>query len=298
MTTTTTTEPTTAHPRGARRDPHLRRPARTTRVTEPAAVDDRLADGRRRLPDASPRHFTDRTVVTYDPRGVERSDKTDPASQSTPEHHADDVHRVIEELGVGPVDLFASSGGAINALALVATHPEDVRTLVAHEPPLASLVPDREFALAACQDIHETYQRERLRAPAMAQFIAIVSHERSVHRRVRSRSRRPIRRCSGCRPRTTARATTRCSARTCITCTPYEPDFDALRAASTRVVIAVGAESEGKLAQRGGEAVAERLGTEASCFPSDHGGFMGGEYGQTGEPGTFAAKLREVLAAS
>ena len=86
-------------------------------------------------------HFTDRTVVTYDPRGVERSTKTDPASQSTPEQHADDVHRIITELGVGPVDLFASSGGAVNALALVAKYPEDVRTLVAHEPPLAASFP-------------------------------------------------------------------------------------------------------------------------------------------------------------
>ena len=61
-------------------------------------------------------HFTDRTVVTYDPRGVERSIKDDPATRSTPEQHADDLHRIIEALGAGPVDLFASSGGAVNAL--------------------------------------------------------------------------------------------------------------------------------------------------------------------------------------
>src|SRR6188472_4354807 len=90
-------------------------------------------------------HFPDRTVVTYDPRGVERSTKADPASQSTPEQHADDLHRIIEALG-GPVDLFASSGGAVNALALVAAHPEDVRTVVAHEPPLAAILPDAENA--------------------------------------------------------------------------------------------------------------------------------------------------------
>ena len=93
-------------------------------------------------------HFPDRTIVTYDPRGVERSIKADPATESTPEQHADDVHRIIAELGAGPVDLFASSGGAVNALALVAKHPEDVRTLVAHEPPLASILPDREGAMA------------------------------------------------------------------------------------------------------------------------------------------------------
>ena len=83
-----------------------------------------------------------------------------------------------------------------------------------------------------------------------------------------------------------------------ITATHYEPDFDALRAASTRIVLAAGAESEGEMAHRGAEAVAERLGTTPVTFPSDHGGFLGGEYGQTGKPDEFAARLREVLTAS
>src|SRR5262245_16917858 len=91
-------------------------------------------------------HFPDRTIITYDPRGVERSTKDDPSSESTPNQHADDLHRIIRAVGLGPVDLFASSGGAVNALALVAVHPEDVRTLVAHEPPLASQLPDAEAA--------------------------------------------------------------------------------------------------------------------------------------------------------
>ena len=65
-------------------------------------------------------HFADRTVVTYDPRGAERSKRTDGALQSTPDEHADDLHRLISALDAGPVDMFASSGGAVNALALVA----------------------------------------------------------------------------------------------------------------------------------------------------------------------------------
>ena len=89
-------------------------------------------------------HFTDRTVVTYDPRGSERSTLTEPTTPPTPEEHAADVHRIIAELGGGPVDLFANSGGAVNALALVADQPDDVRTLIAHEPPLPTLLPDHE----------------------------------------------------------------------------------------------------------------------------------------------------------
>src|SRR5262245_66447840 len=68
-------------------------------------------------------YFPDRTVVTYDPRGSERSTKSDPASESTPQQHADDIHRVIEAAGVGPVDLFASRGGAAHGVALVGAHP-------------------------------------------------------------------------------------------------------------------------------------------------------------------------------
>src|SRR5918998_996650 len=105
-------------------------------------------------------HFPDRTLVSYDPRNNgERSIADDPAAPITPEVQADDVHRIIEEVGGAPVDLFASSGGAIVTLALVAKYPNDVRTAVAHEPPLAALVPDREHAVAACQAINATYHR-------------------------------------------------------------------------------------------------------------------------------------------
>jgi len=121
-------------------------------------------------------HFTDRTVVTYDPRGADRSKRIDGATETTPDEHADDLHRLIATLDAGPVDLFASSGGAVNALALVAKHPEQVRTLVAHEPPASQELPDREPVLAACVDIHQTYQDSGF-GPAMAKFIALVSYQ-------------------------------------------------------------------------------------------------------------------------
>src|SRR5690348_14616604 len=69
-------------------------------------------------------HFADRTVVTYDPRGAGRSTRTDGASATSVEEHAGDLHRLIDALGRGPVDIFASSGGAVNALALVASYPD------------------------------------------------------------------------------------------------------------------------------------------------------------------------------
>jgi hypothetical protein len=83
---------------------------------------------------------------------------------------------------------------------------------------------------------------------------------------------------------------------TMVTTTHYEPDWHALQAASTRIVLAAGVGSEGEMAHRGAEGVADKLGIDLIAFPSDHGGFLGGEYGQTGDPDAFAAKLREVLA--
>jgi pimeloyl-ACP methyl ester carboxylesterase len=239
-------------------------------------------------------HFPDRTIVTYDPRGVERSTKADPASQSTPDQHGDDLHRIIAELDAGPVDLFASSGGAVNALALVSKHPEDVRTLVAHEPPLASILPDREGAMALTQAISDTYQRSGFGA-GMAQFIAAVSYNGPITPEFAAQPG-PDPAMFGLPTEDDGTRTDPLLGQNITTCTHYEPDFGALRAASTRIVLGAGVESEGQMANRGAHAVAERLGIRTVPFPSDHGGFLGGEYGQAGDPDAFAAKLREVLA--
>ena len=242
------------------------------------------------------RHFSDRTVVTYDPRGVERSIKTDATSPVTPDVHADDLHRLIQAIGGGPVDLFASSGGAVNALALVSRHPEDVRTLVAHEPPLASILPDREHAMAATRAVQEAYQRSGWGA-GMALFIAITSHKGPFTVEIAGQPA-PDPAIFGLPTEDDGSRTDPLLGQNLLTCTHYEPDFDALRSASTPIVIAAGEESEGQMASRGAFAVAERLGTKPVMFPSNHGGFLGDEYGQPGQPDAFAAKLREVLAAA
>jgi pimeloyl-ACP methyl ester carboxylesterase len=238
-------------------------------------------------------HFADRTVVTYDPRGTERSQKSDPMDPSPPDVHADDLHRIIAEVG-GPVDLFASSGGAVNALALVSTHPEDVRTLVAHEPPLASALPDREHAEAAARAIHETYKRSGWGA-GMAHFIAVTGHQGPFTAESAAQPG-PDAAMFGFPASDDGSRADPMLGQNMITCTHYEADFDALRSASTRIVMAAGTESTGQMANRGAFAVAQRLGTQPVIFPSNHGGFLGGEYGQRGEPEAFAAKLRDVLA--
>lgn len=238
-------------------------------------------------------HFTDRTVITYDPRGSERSTRTDDAAETQVEEHADDLHRIIDAVGGGPVDLFASSGGAVNALALVAGHPEQVRTLVAHEPPASQELPDSEVALAVCEDIRSTYLDSGF-GPAMAKFIALVVHQGELAPEYLDQPA-PDPAAFGLPTEDDGTRDDPLLGQNMITCNACLHDFKALRAASTRIVIGVGAGTGDALPARAGRAVAARLGTDPEIFPGDHGGFLGGEYGQTGEPDAFAATLRKVL---
>jgi len=238
-------------------------------------------------------HFSDRTVVTCDPRGADRSERTDGATQNTVEEHADDLHRLISALEVGPVDLFASSGGAVSALALVAAHPEQVRTLVAHEPPDAAVLPDAEQALAACRDIHDTYMRRGMGA-GMAKFLALVMHQGELPADYAERPD-PDPAMFGLPTEDDGSRNDPLLGQNVPSANAYLPDFDALRSASTRIVLAAGVDSAGTMAHRGAFAVAERLDTAPVIFPDGHAGFLGGEYGQTGDPDAFAARLHEVL---
>ncbi|HEY7564148.1 MAG TPA: alpha/beta hydrolase [Acidimicrobiia bacterium] len=241
-------------------------------------------------------HFADRTVITYDPRGSERSQLDEPTNPPTPEQHADDLHRIIQEVGGKPVDLFASSGGAVNALALVTRHPENVRTLVAHEPPLPRVLPDREVALSVSRAVHDTY-RQRGWGAGMAHFIAVVSHHGEFTTDFLNQPV-PGPAMFGLPTEDDGSRTDPLLGMALVGSIGYQPDFEALRSASTRIVMAAGVESEGEMANRAAHAVAERLGTEPVIFPSGHAGFLGGEYGQMGEPEAFARKLREVLGES
>jgi len=238
--------------------------------------------------------FPDRTVVTYDPRGVERSIRSGDLSELTPDDHADDLVALIEALDAGPVDLFASSGGAVNALALTAKRPDLINTLVAHEPPLAAVVPDSEAALAAVADTYDTYQRDGMGA-GMAKFIALVGYEGEFTADYLQQPA-PDPAMFGLPTEDDGSRDDALLGQNIRGCTSYQPDFDALGKAKDRIVIGVGEESGNQMAARGGKAAAARLDLEPVVFPGGHGGFLGNEYGQPGKPEEFAAKLREVLA--
>lgn len=233
----------------------------------------------------------DRTVITYDPRGAERSTR-EPDSELSVDVHADDYHRVIQAAGVGPVDAFGSSGGAMNALHWAAVHPEDVGTLVAHEPPLVALLEDREIAIKVNADIVDTYQRQGF-GPAMAKFIQLVMYQGPLPDDYLDRPAPD--------PAQFGLPTVDDGSRDDLLLSgnlampPFVPDADALRASATRIIPAIGAHGDGTMARRGGEALAALLGVEPVVFPGDHGGFAANEWSPANDPAAFAATLRSVL---
>jgi pimeloyl-ACP methyl ester carboxylesterase len=237
-------------------------------------------------------HFPDRTVVTYDPRGVGRSRRADGSGELTPADHAADLHRLVEVIGGGPVEVLASSGGAVNALAWVARHGADVRTLVAHEPPLATVLPDRAALATAIEEMTRTYQRDGLGA-AMAMFMVMVSFDGELPEGFQYPPLDPAQ--FGLPTGDDGSRDDALLGQNIRTCTGYEPDVDALRTTSSHILIGRGAASGQTMAARAADAVAELIGAELVVFPGHHGGFLGGEYGMPGEPEPFAHRLREVL---
>jgi hypothetical protein len=175
----------------------------------------------------------------------------------------------------------------------VAAHPELVRVLVAHEPPVAAFLPDRDAVLAANEDIGETYRRSGM-GPAMAKFLRLVMVEGPLPSSYADQPD-PDPAMFGLPADDDGSRDDPLLGQNNRTCVPYEPDVAGLRSASTRIVVAAGEESARQLTGRAAAGVADALGTELTVFPSHHGGFLGGEFGQQGKPVEFAARLREVL---
>jgi pimeloyl-ACP methyl ester carboxylesterase len=237
--------------------------------------------------------FPDRTVVTYDPRGLGRSVRNDGRVDNSPTVQADDVHAIIEALGAGPVEMFGSSGGAVAGLALVTAHPDDVITLVAHEPPMIPVLPDAAAAERARAAIRDVYEAKGSNA-GMAAFIAMTSW-RGEYSDDYFAQPTPDPAAFGMPSEDNGSRDDPLLSDRSWAVSGYRPDVDALTKAPTRIVIAVGEESLDTFTGRTAVATAELLGQPATVFPSHHGGFLGGEFGYAGQPEAFARKLREVL---
>jgi pimeloyl-ACP methyl ester carboxylesterase len=241
--------------------------------------------------------FPDRTVVTYDPRGLGRSSvRRDGRDDQTPQDQAADLHALAGHLDAGKVDVFGSSGGAVAGLTWVATYPDDVATVVAHEPPSTWALPnDADAADRAFRGVRQAYQ-DRGFGAGMATFIALTMWPGEFTDEYFAQPP-PDPAMFGLPAEDDGSRDDMLLSERAVTVTRHEYDLDAIRAAPTRVVLGVGEDTGDAITARTARGVAARLGVEPVVFPSHHGGFVGGgpENPYAGKPVEFGARLREVL---
>jgi pimeloyl-ACP methyl ester carboxylesterase len=225
------------------------------------------------------------TVVTYDPRGLSGSPMDDGSRRITVEDQADDAARLlahVADAGGEPAYVAGFSGGGITALALAVSRPSLVRAVVAHEPPVVSLLPEPEASRQAAegQELYETYRAEGAGA-AMAKFMAGADLE----------APEPPADQPPPTPEQLAGMMRNFEVffgQMLLPMGEYRLDLDGLRTGKPRIVIGGGAASKGQLAERCAGAVAEALGLPLVEFPGDHAGCMT-------HPTEFAAALRREL---
>ncbi len=217
------------------------------------------------------------TCVLYDRRGAFRSLLDNPNEDVSMETHSDDAHRLLAELTSEPAYVFGSSGGALVGLDLVARHPEQVRTLIAHEPPAGYLLPETEHPK---EDLFEIYRREG--GPAALARLTVLNG-------INYEIREPGVELTSTPEERTANADALFKY-TFPAIHHYRLDFAALLAAPTRIVIANGSTGREYIGYHGATTVAEHLGTAVVKFPSHHVGYMT-------HPRAFAERLLDVLGA-
>ncbi|MGW4509870.1 alpha/beta fold hydrolase [Streptomyces sp. NPDC004436] len=232
------------------------------------------------------------TVATYDPRGMSRSTLDDPEAEQHVAEHADDAFRILELLSPGePARVFGASSGAIVALHLLATHPERVERLVAHEPPVVEVLPDARDHRDLIARVQETFRTQGL-MPAMAVFAAGLKKDDAppVAPKAETEAEIELPPQAAARARQTMADLPYFVGRIVPSFMSYTPDIHRLAALSDRLVLACGQDSHGELPYRPAAFLAEHLGTELLRFP-------GGHTGLTTHPAEFADLLRETLTA-
>jgi len=200
--------------------------------------------------------------VTYDRRGLSRSILDAPAESLTISTHSDDAHRLLAELTNQPALVFGSSIGALVGLDLVARHPEQVRVLVAHEPPTWELLPDaeRDRAMRSQAGAEDVFQREGADA-AFRKFVALAA--------VDYEDREPD---AVLAPPTSKRAANLSFFFThdSPAVRRYRIDIATLSASPTRIVLACGESAPESPPHRAAAALAAKLGEAPVEFPGGH----------------------------
>ncbi|MFC9297986.1 alpha/beta fold hydrolase [Streptomyces sp. NPDC057011] len=231
-------------------------------------------------------HLTgDYTVLTYDRRGLSRSRAAEPGRTATLAEHAEDVHHLLAAVTDEPVLMLGCSLGAVIGLHLAARHPQQVATLVAHEPVAPRLLPaaDRAHHEAELAGLQDTYRTGGLDAafPEMARVLGIDLSRRDVEPGLTPQPLDERRRANF-----DYFITHDFSAVIQDTLDPAE-----LTRTTTRILPALGAATPTTVFDHQcAVALADLLDTRIRTFP-------GGHNGNTTHPAAYAATLRAVLAA-
>jgi len=197
------------------------------------------------------------TVVTYT------------QSEGGPVERADEAHQLLTDLGAKKAAIFASSAGALLALELVARHPERIGLLIAHEPPMISLLPDADELVRAFQDL--TGQPDSgLRFVRLTGVLGPVD-EATLQ-------------AAGANMHVDPGVAVYIN---------HQPDVQAIRASGVPVVLAAGKAVTGSLPFRTAEAVADVLDAPMVIFPGNHFGYapMPG----VNDPAAFGRTLLDLL---
>ena len=218
----------------------------------------------------------DHTVLTTDPRGIGRSSVHDREAPSTPQQRAGDLARLIEHVGRGPAAVvLGSSGGAVSVLALAEEHPDSAAVMIAHEPPLLEVLPDRDGLWAGTEDMLATYETGDHLA-TFRKFLTVAGLELPDE---------VVQMMAGGEPTPDDDFQYRNMYRGTV---GFRPDIAKLSRGPARVLIGIGEESAGQLCDRASRALATMLGTEPTMFPGGHIGFAD-------DPVAFEARLRKVV---
>jgi len=237
-------------------------------------------DGDADAADAVAGHLAgDYTVLSYDRRGLSRSPVSDPAAPVDLAVHSEDASRLLAAVSSEPALVFGVSLGAMLGLDLISRHPEQVRLLVAHEPPATGLLPEpgRGQARREQEEVEELYRREGI-AAAMRKFVAMAG--------IRFDDREPDVAIPQPKPERIANLEV-FLARDAPAVHRHQLDLPALRKAAARIVPAAGASTR-SFPRHCAQALAGELGRPLAEFPGDHSGFIL-------RPRAFAARLHEIL---
>ena len=219
-------------------------------------------------------------VVTYDRRGFSRSELNGPQDYDHRlDTDADDVRRLIEQLTDKPAIVFGNSSGAMVALEVLIRYPKRIDTVVAHEPPVANLLPDAAKWIAFFDEVYGTYRQLGI-GRAMHKFATetlgsedtkVLARNMNLHKNEQNQANAMYWMEHELRqyPR-------------------VELDLNALTAHTNQMVLVGGRDSQDQMTYQPGKVLAQKLGLEIINLPGGHLGFMS-------FPAEFVHELMDAL---